>query len=41
MRRCAAEGDAQKRFVEDCVQSKESVNNKSAPTAPFEAQPAC
>ncbi len=35
------QGDAQKRFVEECVRSKETVNNKSAPTGPFEAQPAC
>ena len=35
------QGDAQKRFVEKCVRSKESVNNKSPPTGPFEAQPAC
>jgi hypothetical protein len=35
------QGDAQKRFVDECVRSKESVNNKSAPTGPFEAQPAC
>ena len=35
------QGDAQKRFVDECVRSKESVNNKSAPTGPFEAHPAC
>jgi hypothetical protein len=35
------QGDAHKRFVDECVRSKESVHNKSAPTGPFEAQPAC
>ncbi len=35
------QGEAQRRFVGECVRSKESVNNKSAPTGPFEAQPAC
>ena len=35
------QGDAQKRFVEGCVRTQETVNNKSARTGPFEAQPAC
>ena len=35
------QGDAQKRFVDECVRSKETVNNKGAPTGPFEAHPAC
>ena len=35
------QGDMQKRFVDECVRSKETVNNKGAPTGPFEAHPAC
>lgn len=34
------QGDAQKRFVEECVRAKEDVN-KSTPVGPFEATPAC
>ena len=35
------QGDMQKRFVDECIRSKETVNNKGAPTGPFEAHPAC
>ena len=34
------QGDAQKRFVEECVRAKENVN-KNAPAGPFEPAPAC
>ena len=35
------QGDAQKRFVDECVRAKENVNNPGTPAAPFEPNPAC
>lgn len=35
------QGDAQRRFVEECVRAKENVNRTAPPPGPFEATPAC
>jgi hypothetical protein len=35
------QGDAQKRYVEECVKAKENADHKGAPIGPLEAAAGC